>query len=109
QRAWAKDQGLDLVAWSFDPLQAGNANFNLNRLGATSRTYEVNYFGDRTDALNTGLDTDRLLVEWPVEELSHAWMDDAHEPLALLDPKDPVAGTWAAPPGGGARALELPI
>jgi predicted GNAT superfamily acetyltransferase len=67
QRAWAKEQGLDLVAWSFDPLQAGNANFNLHRLGAFSRTYEVNYFGERTDTLNAGLDTDRLLVEWPTE------------------------------------------
>jgi predicted GNAT superfamily acetyltransferase len=68
QRAWAKEQGLALVAWSFDPLQAGNANFNLHRLGAYARTYEVNYFGARTDALNTGLDTDRLLVEWPTAE-----------------------------------------
>src|SRR6185437_11647260 len=34
QRSWAREQGLALVAWTFDPMQAGNANFNLRRLGA---------------------------------------------------------------------------
>ncbi len=74
QRDWARAQGLDLVAWSYDPLQSGNANFNLHRLGATSRTYQVNYFGERTDSLNAGLETDRLLVEWPVEERPQHWL-----------------------------------
>lgn len=68
QRDWAREQGLDLVAWSFDPLQAGNANFNLRRLGAFCRVYYVNYFGERSDSLNAGLDSDRLLAEWPVAE-----------------------------------------
>ena len=89
QRAWAKSQGLDLVAWSFDPLQAGNANFNLHRLGAFSRTYEVNYFGERTDALNVGLDTDRLLVEWPVEDTPRAWQQNG-------EARDLVATEWTA-------------
>jgi predicted GNAT superfamily acetyltransferase len=57
--------GLDWVVWAFDPLQASNASFNLGVLGATSRTYEVDLYGPRTDALNVGLATDRLLVEWP--------------------------------------------
>ena len=34
QRYMAHAEGLGLIAWAFDPLQAGNANFNLNRLGA---------------------------------------------------------------------------
>jgi predicted GNAT superfamily acetyltransferase len=37
-------------------------------LGATARTYEVNLYGPRTDALNAGLDTDRLIVEWPTTD-----------------------------------------
>jgi predicted GNAT superfamily acetyltransferase len=108
QRAWAREQGLDLVAWSFDPLQAGNANFNLNRLGATSRTYEPNYFGERTDALNAGLDTDRLLVEWPVEDRPRAWRDVTGGPSLVFDPHAPEALTWSEPPGGGAREIWLP-
>src|SRR5919202_5168396 len=65
QRRRAREMGLDDVVWAFDPLQASNAGFNLAVLGATSRTYEVDLYGPRTDALNVGLATDRLLVEWP--------------------------------------------
>ncbi len=100
QRAWAKEQGLALVAWSFDPMQAGNANFNLRRLGAFSRTYQVNYFGERSDALNAGLDTDRLLVEWPVEDAPCPWQDETVQieippDIAALKSADPeVARAW---------------
>ncbi|MBI4494675.1 MAG: hypothetical protein HY690_18010 [Chloroflexi bacterium] len=67
QRAEARQRGLELVAWAFDPLQAGNAAFNLARLGARCRRYEVDLYGSRTDALNAGLATDRLIAEWPVD------------------------------------------
>jgi predicted GNAT superfamily acetyltransferase len=65
QRSRARDMGLEAVVWAFDPLQASNAAFNLAVLGATCRTYEVDMYGARTDALNAGLATDRLLAEWP--------------------------------------------
>jgi predicted GNAT superfamily acetyltransferase len=95
QRRRARQMGLDAVAWAFDPLQASNASFNLAVLGATSRTYEVNMYGARTDALNVGLATDRLLVEWPT----------ASEPTRL-DPND-----WPDGPGPqpGASRLRIPI
>jgi predicted GNAT superfamily acetyltransferase len=64
QRQRARDMGLAAVVWAFDPLQASNAAFNLGVLGATCRSYEVDLYGARTDALNAGLDTDRLLAEW---------------------------------------------
>jgi predicted GNAT superfamily acetyltransferase len=64
QRRRARDMGLDAVVWAFDPLQASNAAFNMGVLGATARTYEVDLYGSRTDALNSGLATDRLLTEW---------------------------------------------
>jgi predicted GNAT superfamily acetyltransferase len=64
QRRRARDVGLEAVVWAFDPLQASNAAFNLGVLGATCRTYEVDMYGPRTDALNAGLATDRLLAEW---------------------------------------------
>jgi predicted GNAT superfamily acetyltransferase len=65
QRRRARDMGLEAVVWAFDPLQASNAAFNLGVLGATCRTYEVDMYGARTDALNAGVATDRLLAEWP--------------------------------------------
>ena len=66
QAQWrqAQAEGLDLLAWAFDPLQAGNARFNLGKLGARSHTYRANMYGPRTDAINAGVPTDRLIVEW---------------------------------------------
>ena len=64
QRRRALDMGLDAVVWAFDPLQASNASFNLAILGATCQTYEADMYGPRTDALNVGLATDRLIAEW---------------------------------------------
>src|SRR5919107_1390421 len=61
QRAFARAEGLDLIAWAFDPLQAGNARFNLDKLGATATRYVVDMYGPRTDALNAAMPTDRLI------------------------------------------------
>jgi predicted GNAT superfamily acetyltransferase len=68
QRDFARAQGLDLIAWAFDPLQAGNARFNLGKLGARVRRYVDNMYGTRTDALNAGVPTDRLIAEWEIAE-----------------------------------------
>src|ERR1700730_7176299 len=82
QRRRAREMGLAAVVWAFDPLQASNAAFNLVVLGATCRTYEVDMYGARTDALNAGLATDRLLAEWPTtadvaEARTELWPDGA--------------------------------
>jgi predicted GNAT superfamily acetyltransferase len=79
QRRRAQLLDLDAVVWAFDPLQASNASFNLGVLGATCRRYEVDLYGSRSDALNVGLATDRLLAEWATRQepkpLSDAWSD----------------------------------
>ncbi len=67
QRRRAQAMGLEAVVWAFDPLQASNAFFNLGVLGARCRHYEVDLYGSRSDALNMGLATDRLMAEWPTE------------------------------------------
>lgn len=64
QREVARQRGLELIAWAFDPLQSGNAHFNLDVLGATAQRYVVDMYGPRTDALSAGAPTDRLIVEW---------------------------------------------
>lgn len=78
QRYLARAEGLDLIAWAFDPLQAGNAHFNLDRLGAAAGRYIDNMYGERTDALNAGVPTDRLIAEWDLET--------SPGPRALPDP-----------------------
>ena len=64
QREIAHDEGIELICWAFDPLQAGNAAFNLSRLGASAVRYVENMYGERTDRLNAGAPTDRVIAEW---------------------------------------------
>jgi predicted GNAT superfamily acetyltransferase len=67
QRQFAAIEKISTIAWAFDPLQAGNARFNLDKLGATSARYIENMYGERTDQLNFGVPTDRLIAEWRVD------------------------------------------
>jgi predicted GNAT superfamily acetyltransferase len=60
----ARSEGIPTIAWSFDPLQAGNAHFNLTRLGAHAGRFFENMYGPRTDRLNAGVPTDRLIARW---------------------------------------------
>ena len=64
QRAWALGKGFRRMAWTFDPMQCGNANFNFNRLGTTARHYSVNHYGDMQDGINAGMASDRLEAQW---------------------------------------------
>jgi predicted GNAT superfamily acetyltransferase len=64
QREAALARNLDLITWTFDPLQSRNAYFNLGKLGAVCHTYLPNLYGDMRDALNQGLPSDRFKVEW---------------------------------------------
>jgi predicted GNAT superfamily acetyltransferase len=85
QRRRARDMGLDAVVWAFDPLQASNAAFNLGVLGATCRTYEVDLYGFRSDALNSGLATDRLLAEWSTRTEPTGRVDPWPDGLDLIE------------------------
>jgi predicted GNAT superfamily acetyltransferase len=68
QRERAMEQGADLIEWTFDPLQAANAHFNLRVLGAVGATYGVNVYGELAGPLHRGTPTDRLIVEWRIRE-----------------------------------------
>ncbi|MCB0163967.1 MAG: hypothetical protein KDI79_07075, partial [Anaerolineae bacterium] len=57
-------QNLPLITWTYDPLEGPNANLNLHKLRAISRTYIEDYYGSNFGTLNAGLPSDRLLVEW---------------------------------------------
>ncbi len=64
QREHALSQGLDLVTWTYDPLESLNANLNIGKLGVVCRTYLRDLYGEIRDELNMGLSTDRFQVEW---------------------------------------------
>lgn len=72
QRALSLREGVNFIKWTFQPIQARNAFFNLERLGAIIKTYEPNFYGtDYSTAHNEngriGLDSDRLFCEWRLE------------------------------------------
>ncbi len=67
QRAAALDAGAHVVRWTFDPMQAANAHFNVNKLGTTADRFHRHYYGDMTDELNRGERTDRLEARWDLD------------------------------------------
>jgi predicted GNAT superfamily acetyltransferase len=64
QRLWALNRDIELIEWTFDPLQIKNAFFNIERLGVIVRRYVHNQYGASTSVLHGGLPTDRLVPEW---------------------------------------------
>ena len=64
QRAWCLRHGVRVIAWTYDPLIRRNAYFNLVKLGARPTEYLRNFYGVMDDAINTGTETDRVLVRW---------------------------------------------
>lgn len=66
QRDHCLDQGIEIMAWTMDPLEALNARFNFGKLGAYAREYHRDFYGAMPDKLNTGLPSDRFYVEWPI-------------------------------------------
>ena len=64
QREDALERAIELVEWTFDPLEIKNAYFNMERLGAIVRRYVRNQYGTTTSPLHGGLPTDRCVAEW---------------------------------------------
>jgi predicted GNAT superfamily acetyltransferase len=99
QRERTLGEGRDLIKWTFDPMRARNAHFNLNRLGAVVRSYVVNYYGTDYHAAaalqgeECGLESDRLFAEWE---------------LASPRVEAIARGERPPPPGPPAAAVEIP-
>lgn len=66
QRQFVLSQGLDLITWTFDPLESRNARLNFHKLGVTCHTYVRDLYGSMRDELNVGLPSDRFQVDWHV-------------------------------------------
>jgi len=64
QRDHALRRGIDLIEWTFDPLESKNAHLNILKLGVIVRTYYVNLYGATESELQRGLESDRLVAEW---------------------------------------------
>ena len=64
QREDALTRGINLIEWTFDPLELKNAWFNIEKLGAVVRRHVRNQYGSTTSHLQAGLPTDRCTAEW---------------------------------------------
>jgi len=68
QRERSLQMGIDLVEWTYDPLQALNAHLNFSRLGVVVEEYEENIYGESSSPLHRGSPTDRFVAEWNLRE-----------------------------------------
>jgi len=61
---WAKQNNYSHLSWTFDPLVRRNAKLNIVKLGVEILGYYPNFYGEMSDALNAGDESDRLMVSW---------------------------------------------
>lgn len=113
QRAWALARGIERITWTFDPLVARNAYFNLAKLGARAVRYLPDFYGDMSDGINTGQGSDRLLADWQLRRPVFS----AHRPdpggrppdgCWVLRPDDRGAPLRADPAPGESVACAIP-
>src|SRR5215204_3455398 len=110
QRARVVAEGRRFIRWTWDPVQARNAHFNLNRLGVVVRSYAVNYYGTDYSTVTgrfgepLGLDSDRLVAEWELDSLRVEALARGETP----GPKGKPEAAVAIPPNWGALVREDP-
>jgi chorismate synthase len=124
QRQEVLRQDLTEVRWTFDPLQSKNALLNLRRLGGVPDRYYPRYYGVMADAINEGLETDRLRLIWPLNDPRVVARLEGHLPTPAEDehrfrsssalvetaigPSELRRPRSARPPAGPALHLEIP-
>jgi predicted GNAT superfamily acetyltransferase len=109
QRAWALDRGVPVVRWTFDPILARNAYFNLAKLGAAADRFLPHFYGEMDDELNRGERSDRLLVRWDLASDASGPAQD--EGVVLLDragPEDRPEPVPGEVPSAGPALVRIP-
>ena len=101
QRQRTLAMGLDLIEWTYDPLQAMNAHLNFAKLGVVVTEYEENVYGESSSPLHRGNPTDRFVAEWWVREPHVARRSGAAGPFVIRTSElaDAVAANRIAPNG----------
>jgi predicted GNAT superfamily acetyltransferase len=67
QREDALRRGVNLISWTYDPMQTRNAYFNLSVLGGIGTSYLPNFYGTTSSPLHRGVPTDRMVIEWKLD------------------------------------------
>ncbi|HYN08401.1 MAG TPA: hypothetical protein VES67_13545 [Vicinamibacterales bacterium] len=92
QRECALEQGVTLIEWTFDPMQALNAHLNVSVLGCVSSEYLVDAYGEMSGPLHRGTPTDRLIAEWWINQTDLVRRKTARD-LETSQPAPPVTRT----------------
>ena len=107
QREATLAMGIDLIEWTYDPLQAFNAHLNFVRLGVVVEEYEENIYGESSSPLHQGSPTDRFIAEWHLREPHVERRVSTHGPVLrdasvasapVVNPSKP--GPWLEPVEG---------
>src|SRR5437879_3488841 len=111
QREDALARGIELIEWTFDPLEIKNSYLNIEKLGAIARRYTINQYGITSSPLQGGLPTDRLVAEWwlkskRVLRLLCNGSRPTFEPVKEITVPAEIY-EWKVSPGGRLRAQEL--
>jgi predicted GNAT superfamily acetyltransferase len=88
QREWALARGVGHITWTFDPLVARNAHFNLRVLGARVTEYLVDQYGPMDDGVNRGDESDRIMVSWALAAPPAPTPSDDEVVAAVAVPRD---------------------
>ncbi len=88
QREDALARGIELIEWTFDPLEIKNSYLNIEKLGAIARRYNINQYGITSSPLQGGLPSDRLIAEW--------WLKSRRVETLLASGNNPSFQTEAA-------------
>ena len=100
--------GIERAYWTFDPLVARNARLNLTTLGASPVEYVSNMYGDTGSRLHRGLDTDRFIVEWRLQDPA-VEQRLAGEPARLPAVAHEGPVVTVAPAGVASHADDVPL
>lgn len=85
QRNEALREGIPEILWTFDPLRAANAYFNIRKLGVVASAYETSFYGISTSPLHGRLATDRLVARWDLASDRVSDRVAGHSSLVLRD------------------------
>lgn len=112
QRAVLARMGIPEMHWSFDPLVAKNAHFNLNRLGARVTEYVRDMYGNTGSTLHGGV-TDRIIVACPTGPGHAEWAGDPvvgmPAPILTRGPENGAPTLTDSSPRPPAVWIEIPL
>ncbi len=114
QRERALAEGRDFIKWTFEPMRARNAHFNLNRLGVVVREYAVNFYGtdygSNPAEKGSGIDSDRLFASWDlrsprVKAFAQREPHEPGEPARTIEIREDFAALLNSDPDAAKREI----